>query len=66
MDAISTGRCFLLRMVSTGVNKWRVIVVAKREWRDGEMRDGIRKVRNARGSKAAGKDVYSFKVPYRE
>ncbi|WP_329098488.1 site-specific integrase [Actinomadura citrea] len=37
-----------------------------REWRDGEMRDGIRKVRNARASKAAGKDVYSFKVPYRD
>lgn len=37
-----------------------------REWRDGEMRDGIRKVRNARASKTAGKDVYSFKVPYRD
>ncbi|MEU8119779.1 tyrosine-type recombinase/integrase [Spirillospora sp. NPDC049024] len=37
-----------------------------REWRDGEMRDGIRKVRNARASKSAGKDVYSFKVPYRD
>jgi integrase len=37
-----------------------------REWRDGEMRDGIRKVRNARASKEAGKDVYSFKVPYRD
>lgn len=37
-----------------------------RDWRDGEMRDGIRKVRNARASKSAGKDVYSFKVPYRD
>ncbi|MGI5206353.1 tyrosine-type recombinase/integrase [Spirillospora sp. CA-108201] len=37
-----------------------------REWRDGEMRDGIRRVRNARASKSAGKDVYSFKVPYRD
>lgn len=37
-----------------------------REWQDGEMRDGIRKVRNARASKSAGKDVYSFKVPYRD
>ncbi|MEW2356543.1 site-specific integrase [Spirillospora sp. NPDC029432] len=40
--------------------------MGKQEWRDGEMRDGIRKVRNARASKAAGKDVYSFKVPYRD
>jgi integrase len=38
----------------------------KSEWRDREMRDGIRKVRNARLSKEAGKDVYSFKVPYRD
>src|SRR5512139_1806422 len=30
------------------------------------MRDGIRKVRNARASKNAGKAVYSFKVPYRD
>jgi integrase len=40
--------------------------MGNREWRDGEMRDGIRKVGNARASKAAGKDVYSFKVPYRD
>jgi integrase len=53
-------------MVSTGVNKGSVIGVAKQEWADGEMRDGIRKVRNARASKRAGKDVYSFKVPYRD
>jgi integrase len=38
----------------------------KSEWRDGEMRDGIRKIRNARLSKEAGKDVHSFKVPYRD
>ncbi|TMQ89681.1 site-specific integrase [Actinomadura soli] len=52
------------KMVSTAV-KERLVVMA-REWRDGEMRDGIRKVRNARASKEAGKDVYSFKVPYRD
>ncbi|GAA2442062.1 site-specific integrase [Actinomadura vinacea] len=40
--------------------------MGKQDWRDGEMRDGIRKVRNARASKQAGKDVYSFKVPYRD
>jgi integrase len=41
-------------------------MAGKREWNDGEMRDGIRKVRNARLSKEAGKDVFSFKVPYRD
>src|SRR5512139_606927 len=46
--------------------KGPVISVAKQEWLDGEMRDGIRKVRNARASKNAGKAVYSFKVPYRD
>lgn len=41
--------------------------MAKRhEWKDGEMRDGIRKIRNARLSKEAGKDVHSFKIPYRD
>lgn len=40
--------------------------MARQEWRDGEMRDGIRKVRNARASKSAGKDVFSYKVPYRD
>lgn len=31
-----------------------------------EMRDGIRKVLNKRASKRAGKNVFSYKVPYRD
>ncbi|PSK96407.1 integrase [Murinocardiopsis flavida] len=36
------------------------------KWPVGTMRDGVRKVRLARESKNAGKDVIAYKVPYRD
>ncbi|WP_198679328.1 tyrosine-type recombinase/integrase [Thermomonospora amylolytica] len=41
-------------------------MVAGQEWNDGEMRDGIRKILNKRESRRQGKNVYSWKVPYRD
>lgn len=36
------------------------------EWAPGTMRDGIRKILRVRESKAAGRDVFAYKVPYRD